>query len=84
MNPKGASPKATARSLLERIADALEKIASREGGANETVDAKGAAAILKCSVEAVYVRYKRGQLPPPIPSRSRRLLWRKGDLLRGA
>jgi len=47
----------------------------------ETVDVKGAAALLHTTARAVYVRHQRGQMPRPLPGR--RLIWRKADLLRG-
>lgn len=66
---------------LERIANALEKLAAGADSANDTVDVKGAAEILRCTPRAVYTRHCRGQLPPPVRG-ARRLVWRKADLLR--
>jgi len=69
--------------LLERIANALEKLAAPTAVANtETVDVKGAAELLHTTPRVIYVRHQKGQLPKPIPG-SRRLIWRKADLLRG-
>jgi hypothetical protein len=65
--------------VLERIAVALERQASVAG---DTVDVKGAAVILKTSERGIYLRHQKGQMPRPIPG-SRRLIWRRADLLRG-
>jgi len=68
---------------LERIADALEKLAAQnEATPLETVDVKQAAMLLHTTPRAVYVRHQRGQMPTPLPGR--KLVWRKSDLLRGA
>ena len=65
--------------VLERIAVALE----RQSAANdaETVDVKGAAKLLHTTPRVIYVRHERGQMPRPLPG-SKRLVWRKADLLR--
>ncbi len=47
----------------------------------ETVDVRGAAAVLHTTPRVIYVRHQRGQMPKPLPG-SRRLIWRKADLLR--
>ncbi|HEY2848340.1 MAG TPA: hypothetical protein VGI97_00555 [Gemmatimonadaceae bacterium] len=64
---------------LERIATALERQASPVD-VSETVDVKEAAALLKTTPRAIYVRHQRGQMPKPLPG-AKRLLWRKADLL---
>jgi hypothetical protein len=79
MNPR-ASPRATARSLLERIADALDKL-SAPAEPSETVDVEGAAVLLHTTKRAIYERRRRGQMPPPVRG-AKRLVWRKVDLLR--
>lgn len=66
---------------LERIANALEKLASGTDAANDTVDVKGAAALLHTTPRVIYVRHESGQMPRPLPG-TRRLVWRKADLLR--
>lgn len=65
---------------LMRIADALERIAgAQQSVPSETVDVQEAAAVLKTTPRAIYVRHQRGQMPRPLPGR--KLLWRKADLL---
>jgi hypothetical protein len=49
--------------------------------ASETVDVHGAAALLKTTPRAIYVRHQRGQMPEPVRG-ARRLVWRKEDLLK--
>jgi hypothetical protein len=70
--------------LLERIATALEKLVGPPAAAanTETVDVKGAAELLHTTPRVIYVRHQKGQMPRPIPG-SRRLIWRRADLLRG-
>lgn len=69
--------------LLERIANALEKLAAPAVAENtETVDVKGAAELLHTTPRVIYVRHQKGQMPKPLPG-SRRLIWRRADLLRG-
>ena len=69
--------------VLERIADALERLAGPSEAANlETVDVDGTAKLLHTTPRVIYVRRQRGQMPKPLPG-SRRLIWRKADLLRG-
>lgn len=67
------------------LAEALSLDTSRVDVAGkdlETVDVKGAAALLHTTPRVIYVRHERGQMPKPLPG-SRRLIWRKADLLRG-
>lgn len=64
--------------VLERIATALEK---QQADPSETVDVKEAARLLHTTPRVIYVRHQRGQMPRPLPG-SRRLVWRKADLLR--
>lgn len=45
-----------------------------------TVGVDGAAALLKCSRSAIYIRRSRGQLPRPVTARP--LVWRVADLLK--
>lgn len=48
----------------------------------ETVDVRGAAALLHTSVRAIYVRRQVGKMPVPVTRRP--LVWRKADLLKVA
>lgn len=70
---------------LERIREVVReevRAALADLGAGiETVDVAGAAAILHTSKAAIYARYRRDQMPTPLPGK-RRLVWRKVDLLR--
>jgi hypothetical protein len=54
----------------------------RAAANTETVDVKGAAELLHTTPRVIYVRHQKGQMPRPIPG-SRRLIWRRADLLRG-
>lgn len=68
--------------LLERLLNAVEDVRARLAAPeSETVDVKGAAALLHTTVPAIYERRRRGQMPPPVRG-AKRLVWRKADLLR--
>jgi hypothetical protein len=66
--------------LLERIASALDKLVAQNEEPSETVDVKGAAALLHTTPRAIYQRRHAGQMPTPVSRRP--LVWRKADLLR--
>jgi len=70
-----------ARQVRHALAEALG-VAEPVDISLETVDVKGAAALLHTTPRVIYVRHQRGQMPKPLPG-SRRLIWRKADLLRG-
>ena len=61
------------RAVREAVTEALNT-------SIETVDVKGAAALLHTTPKAIYTRYSRGQMPRKLLGR--RLVWRKSDLLR--
>jgi hypothetical protein len=65
--------------LLERIATALERLATPQETA-DTVDVEGAARLLKTTQGGIYARHRRGKMPRRLPGR--RLVWRTADLLR--
>lgn len=65
--------------LLERIATALERLATPQEVA-DTVDVEGAARLLQTTQGGIYARHRRGKMPRRLPGR--RLVWRTADLLR--
>ena len=72
MSPEEASE--LRRVVVEAVREALQ-------GSPETVDVEEAARLLHTSTRAIYVRHARGQMPKRLPG-TRRLVWRKKDLLR--
>ncbi len=69
---------------LERIADALEKLASGSRDGDTLLDMDGVAKLLNISRNAVRERHKRRLLPKRIPaSTPYKPLWRKRDLIGG-